>query len=554
MKFIGLTWKQYFLMAAVSWLSVAGSIVAQKPIIENLLHLNTAESQISPCLYGNQLVYLTQPANGRIDPNSGNIFYEMFVASADPIVKKKPRHFANELRSTHHEGPLTFSSDLKQIFYTRTNTKNGVVQTNSRGKAGLKLFYAYQGTYEWQGIRELDFNSNDYSCVHPSLAPDGNRIFFASDRPGGFGGLDIYLSEWIGGKWSNPINLGPEVNTSKDEAFPFIHSTGRLFFSSQGLAGYGGWDVFMIDLSGKSWGKVYDLPAPYNSPEDDFGFILDESGIRGYLSSNRPGGMGKDDLYTFTAPDGLENFTGGSSTREVLTVYDAGTSRRLNGADIWLSETTRPDQINGFPKVTTTPEGTLRLENNHQQTSGSDVQEMTTDVEGKGDLLLKEGQSYHALVFKSGFAPGEIRFDYGKGGASRALEIALQPSNCVLVTGNVADQNTALGISGVNVSFQPSDCSSGKVSAITDQSGDFYVCIPKGCNYQINARYPGYQDKRSAIGTSHARLDRMETNLTMVPLKQTNGSICYVMTQLSFWINSITKTTSSNWCHNLPRS
>ena len=517
---IGLTWKQFFLIVAMFWLLGAVNLVAQEPIIENLRHLNTAESQISPCLFGNQLVYLTQPSNGRIDPHSKNIFYEMFVANPDPIVKKKPRHFATELKSSHHEGPLTFSSDQKQIFYTRTNTKHGVVQTDSRGKAGLKIYYAYQGAYEWEGIRELDFNSNDFSCVHPSLAPDGNRIFFASDRPGGFGGLDIYLSEWIDGKWSNPINLGPEVNTSKDEAFPFIHSTGRLFFSSQGLSGYGGWDVFMIDLSGMNWGKVYDLPAPYNSPEDDFGFILDESGNRGYLSSNRPGGMGKDDLYTFTAPRGLENFTGGSSTRELLTVYDSGSSRRLNGADIWLSETVRPGKSTGVPKIVSTPDGQLRLENNRQDAKARDVQELATDVEGKGDLLLKEGKSYHALVFKSGFAPGEIRFDYGKDGPSRPLVVSLQPSNCVLITGTISDQATGNGISGVNISFQPTDCSSGKVSAITDRAGSYYVCIPKGCNYQINARSPGYQEKNSAIGTSHARLDRMETNLTMAPTQQ----------------------------------
>lgn len=503
------------------WLCLPAHAFAQQPVIENLTHLNTAESQISPCLYDDQLVYLTQPSNGRINPNSGNIFYEMFLAELDPAIKKKPKHFATELRSTHHEGPLTFSKDLKQIFYTRTNTKNGVVQTDPRGKAGLKIYYAYKGAYEWEGIRELSFNSNDFSCVHPTLSPDGNRMFFASDRPGGFGGLDIYLSEWIAGKWSNPINLGPEVNTSKDEAFPFIHASGRLFFSSKGLAGLGGWDVFMIDLSGLSWGKVYNLPAPYNSPEDDFGFILDEYANRGYFSSNRQGGMGKDDIYTCTVPRGLESFTGGSSTREVLTVYDAGNSRRLNGADLWLTETIRPEQNTGTPQLVTTPSGQLRLEIGHQLEGGGNQLKLTTDVEGKSDLLLKEGQSYHLLVFKSGFAPGEIRFDFSKNGPSRPLEIALQPSNCMLVKGIITNQTTGVGIGSVNVSFTPTDCAPQPVTAKTDQAGWFYACVPKGCNYQIVARHPGYLEKTSAIGTSHARLDRQEADLMMIPRQQT---------------------------------
>ena len=141
--------------------------------------------------------------------------------------------------------------------------------------------------------------------MHPSLNYDGSRLFFTSNMPGGYGKMDIYFVDWDGTKWSDPINLGPEVNTSGNEVFPYIHDNGALFFSSTGLRGLGGLDVYMIDLSGSEWGKVINLGQPFNSKYDDFGLILDKESTRGFFSSNRNGGSGKDDIYAFEAPNGL---------------------------------------------------------------------------------------------------------------------------------------------------------------------------------------------------------------------------------------------------------
>ncbi|MEL6356099.1 MAG: hypothetical protein AAFQ37_04110, partial [Bacteroidota bacterium] len=310
-------------------LACGGTILkAQGPEIGNLQEINTEASEFSPAFYGNELVYVHQPPNGAVDPRTGDIFYELFRASETVLSgRRRPKLFSIELNSSYHEGPVSFSRDMQQIFFTRTNMKQGVSQSDQRGRAGLKIYYAYQGQYEWLGTRELPFNSDEYSCMHPTLSEDGQRLFFASDRPGGFGGLDLYLSEWLGDRWSEPINLGPEINTSKNEAFPFIHDSGHLFFASNGHPGQGGLDIFVIDLSGRKWGNVYNLADPFNSPYDDFGLILDGSSAFGYLSSNRPGGIGKDDLYRFTTPNGLSDFTGNPSRKEFLSVYDAAGSR-----------------------------------------------------------------------------------------------------------------------------------------------------------------------------------------------------------------------------------
>src|SRR5690606_30884883 len=143
-------------------------------------------------------------------------------------------------------------------------------------------------------------------CMHPSLSPDGMKLFFSSNMPGGYGGRDIYMSEKQGDTWSKPVNLGPEINSEKDEAFPFFHESGVLFFASEGHSGYGGLDLFMLDLSTRTWGKVINLGKPFNTPQDDFGMIVNTEGTSGYFSSNRDGGMGKDDIYFFDANGGLQ--------------------------------------------------------------------------------------------------------------------------------------------------------------------------------------------------------------------------------------------------------
>lgn len=489
-----------------------GSVSGQAELVTNLTHVNTPNSEISPALYGNELVYVHQPPNGILDPATNTIFYELYRAGQRPS-RKRPKPFSVELNSSYHEGAATFSRDLKQIFFTRTNMRQGVTQAGTRGKAGLKIYYAFQGPYEWTGLRELPFNGDDFSCMHPTLSADGNRLYFTSDRPGGFGGYDIYMSEWRNGQWGEPINLGPDVNTNKNEAYPFIHENGHLFFASNRLTS-NGLDIFTIDLSGRKWGQVYRLPPPYNSEADDFGFVLESSEASGYFTSNRPGGVGKDDIYRFSAPAGMESFTGHSVRSELVTVYDGADSRRLFGAEILLSELPRPGSDPIGPEIVAGGDGNFRLRPGKSAYAGEE-RRFATDAEGGADLMLKEGTSYRLLVFKSGFAPGEMRFSYGPNGPSRPLEMVLQPANCMLIAGKITDDRSGKGINGVQLTFNPSDCELSSVTAQTDQDGKYFACVPKGCNYELEARHPGYTEARSGIGTVRSRTERLAVDLQL---------------------------------------
>lgn len=136
--------------------------------------------------------------------------------------------------------------------------------------------------------------------MHPCLSPDGRRLYFASDMPGGQGGIDLYYTELINDVWGPPVNLGPGINTRGSEVFPYLSPGGVLYFSSDGWGGMGGLDIFQAkpQLEG-GWKPPYNFGAPLNSPADDFGFSWEEEGRCGYFSSDRDGGVGKDDLYSF---------------------------------------------------------------------------------------------------------------------------------------------------------------------------------------------------------------------------------------------------------------
>jgi Tol biopolymer transport system component len=134
----------------------------------------------------------------------------------------------------------------------------------------LGIFIADRSGSRWIRVRPFPHNSPDYNIAHPTLSVDGTRLFFASDMPGGYGGMDIYMSVLENNQWSKPVNLGPSINTSADEAFPVIHATGRLFFSSKGHGTKGGFDIFYSDLLNNTWLNPVRLDDPFNSSYDDF--------------------------------------------------------------------------------------------------------------------------------------------------------------------------------------------------------------------------------------------------------------------------------------------
>lgn len=203
------------------------------------------------------------------------------------------------VNSRYHEGPVCFSSDYNTMYFTRNNYFNGHVTTTSDGTNNLKIFSSQFDGKKWNKISEFPLNSNSYSVGHPALSPDNKTMYFISDMPGGFGQTDIYKTELINGVWSKPVNLGETINTSGKEMFPYVDKNGILYFASNGHPGNGGLDIYAAEQVNPNEYRVINLGAPLNSTYDDFGLVFDADSLSGYFTSNRPGGKGDDDNYSF---------------------------------------------------------------------------------------------------------------------------------------------------------------------------------------------------------------------------------------------------------------
>jgi outer membrane protein OmpA-like peptidoglycan-associated protein len=233
-----------------------------------------------------------------------------------------------------HEGPLCFAPDGKTVYFTRNNVSNGIAVRDEEGIQNLKLYKAtVTQDGQWVEEVELPFNSRDYSVGHPSISADGKTLYFASDMPGGFGGADIYkVAMNADGSFGSLQNMGKSVNTEGQEMFPWISTEGNLFFSSNGHIGLGGLDIFVL-LAAKNgdFGKLINVGIPVNGQNDDFAFSMNKDARTGYFASNRTGGKGDDDIFSYVL---IKPFM-----RQLIVdgiVKDETTGQILSGAPVQL--------------------------------------------------------------------------------------------------------------------------------------------------------------------------------------------------------------------------
>lgn len=266
--------------------------------ISNLEGLNTKDLEMSPVPFQDGLVYTTTRRTEHLDPkgdpsqkNYTDLYYSEITENG---TYGTPVPLAGSVNDRLHDGMACFTNDGKKMYFTR-NSKSGRIDDRV---VDLKICSAEWVDGKWTNVKDLSFNHKKYSNCHPTLSSDNKKMYFASNRPGGFGGMDIYVSEFRDGKWQDPTNLGAGTNTSGNEIFPFYGEGGNLFFSSDGHGGQGGLDIFLtLGPEGGDWGGVENLGVPFSSPSDDFGFYTNKLGTFGYFSSSRAGGAGRDDIY-----------------------------------------------------------------------------------------------------------------------------------------------------------------------------------------------------------------------------------------------------------------
>jgi outer membrane protein OmpA-like peptidoglycan-associated protein len=278
------------------------SVLGNRFEIKNLA-INTVNSEFGAVKQGENLIFSgVKKKQGLFDKvykwNNEQYLDLMKISlkniySSDSIVY----FFAKELKTAIHESNLVFTKDGKTIYFTRNNYKKGSKAKNKNRVSNLQIYKAELVDNKWTNIISLPFNSDDYSVEHPALSNDEKTLYFASDMPGTIGSFDIFSVAINRGNYGTPINLGEKVNTNKKEQFPFISKDNKLYFSSNGHAGYGSLDVFVSDIQASEFSKPLNIGLPVNSGYDDFSFFIDSDNKEGYFSSNRLGGKGNDDIY-----------------------------------------------------------------------------------------------------------------------------------------------------------------------------------------------------------------------------------------------------------------
>ena len=288
---------------------------------------------------------------GEIYSWTGNPYLKLYYVSVDdknmPTGALEP---VSELNYKYHNGPGIYDAKDNTLYYTRTKmvrVKKKPINpdptswydhsTAADYTNRLEIYSAKYKNGKWTDEIAFAYNNADeYSVGHPAISPDGSIMYFVSDMPGGSGESDIYYcKKRIDNLWSQPQNAGPIINTTGKEVFPYVDADGTLYFSSDGHPGMGGLDIFSSKGSMDNWTPPENLKAPINSPKDDFSIYYTETGKAGYFSSNRYGGNGSDDVYSFVASPPV-NLILAIATKER---FDDNSTAVLTGVDLGITST-----------------------------------------------------------------------------------------------------------------------------------------------------------------------------------------------------------------------
>jgi len=280
--------------------------------VSSIDKINSQYSDFSPVFYNDQLIFVSERTKDMVNYSQNgwnnnaflNIYKSPIKKINDSIVfRDKAQSYKYPVNSQYHDGPVCFNADQTLMIITRASK---ILSNDTNVVSHPQLFFLNKKGSSWGKAIPFEHNNIAYSIAHPSISADGKYLYFSSDMPGGKGGMDIYVCEKNGESWGLPKNVGEEVNTLGNENFHVYCSYGVLFFSSDGHSGFGGLDVFSsTNINGK-FSDVKNLGVPLNSSTDDFGIIFYPDNNKGYFSSDRPGGKGSDDIYSF---DVLNNYT-----------------------------------------------------------------------------------------------------------------------------------------------------------------------------------------------------------------------------------------------------
>ena len=485
--------------------------------------INTKHLEFSPAYYGDGIVFVHAREQEKfIDKKLGQPFFELMFAELEPDgMPGRAVNFSPTIRTKFHEGPACFTADEKRIYFTRSNANNGQEVKGAHEKATIKIYSAVKGAEDWEQVEELWFCSDDFAVMHPALSPDGNRMIFASKMPGGLGGSDLYITYRAFDEWSEPVNLGSVINTSENEAFPFWHENGVLFFASAGHSGNGGLDIFATLYDDQSWRVPVNLGAPFNSSKDDISCIVDAQGTHGFFASARKAGKGKDDIYAFSSSESIFNNLGIPTRRANIdfALRQTGSGSPVAGAHIWAFPMGENGPI-GVNEAFDTElgrddHGNLQITLKPMLDAVGASPHAVANADGNATILSAHNRDMLIVVRANEFEETDIIIPAADLIGSRhliemtsTLDQSLpgdpdKPANCLIVSGEVFARTSNLPIAEATISVTDT-CSDVRRFLKTDDDGKFSICVPPDCAYILDIDTDGFLPEKVTVTPGHA--------------------------------------------------
>lgn len=444
------------------------------------LTINTPQSEFGPAFYKDGSIFFTSNRNSdRINSNvsdswSGNNFYQIYLATQDSgatTVGKVKKITSSKPNGKFHDGPVTFFKGTNELIFTRSNYTGSTAKTAGDHRTVKLKLYSMMYPAQKNKLVSLPFNNDDYSNAHPALSPDGKTLYFSSDRIGGQGGTDLYVTvRDQNGVWTEPKNLGAVINTRFDEKFPYIGYDGTLYYASNALDGLGGLDIYKTKFEKGQWTKPENLGAPVNSSNDDFTFIMDSTNKYGYFASNRPNGKGDDDIYHFTFDESKLDY------KVIVKVVNATTNEPIPLASL------------GIDCRSQSPENTL------------------VDKTGERELTLKGGKPCTIQVMNTGYKSNSTEVSYRD--KNTTITVPLQPNLIKLVV-TLKEKDSQQPIRDAALHLAQTGMPS--TSNVTNENGIMQTTIAAGTYTISSPDYPSisatFSEKDIDPATGEAKLN-----------------------------------------------
>jgi outer membrane protein OmpA-like peptidoglycan-associated protein len=477
--------------------------VEESVVFEDCRNINSKKVEFSPSWYKDGIVYVAEEKGKKA------AFFQLYYSPIRDGMPSSRILFTIDKDTALHEGPMCFSADQNRMYFTRSNFYSGEENTDEEGKVRLQIFQADNKNGRWTNVEFLPFNDPSYSVCHPTFDVKNKRLYFASDMPGGYGNMDIYYAELIGGNWSDPVNMGSAINSKSDDAFPFYHEAGYLLFSSN-RKGFGGYDFYLTTSRRHHALGALLLPPPFNSPADDLGIVMDEEAKTGFISSNRKGGKGQDDLYRFDSDLSLLDSRVSKMFTVPIKISDSLSNNPIVDGSLFLIEAV---DINTIDKellwmlLDHADEDIAEIMLDGREMK---VSKFRSNDEGIVKILTPRGSSYFIAV-----KAGEYNRNLSKKtfvDKDDHLEIRLSRDVCHKLTFNSIslDQNKSLH---PDIEIE---------SSCDDKKVEYYAehCFRSDCDYSLIFKQAGYESKKLEIkGSDLVEFSKSAIQIVLKPFQ-----------------------------------